>query len=80
MRFTILEVADNTNRGYYMGLYNGLYRLGSLGGMLLGGILADQYGISVTAIFLGPSPCWLFRLQSGPFPAQPCLSMTEVSR
>ncbi len=51
--FTILEVADDTNRGYYMGLYNGLYRLGSLGGMLLGGILADQYGLSATAIFFG---------------------------
>jgi MFS family permease len=51
--FTILEVSNDTNRGYYMGLYNGLYRLGSLGGMLLGGVLADQYGIGFTAIFFG---------------------------
>lgn len=51
--FTILEVSSDTNRGYYMGMYNGLYRLGSLGGMLLGGILADKYGIGSAAIFFG---------------------------
>ncbi|HWR44239.1 MFS transporter [Sporomusa sp.] len=51
--FTILEVSNDTNRGYYMGLYNGLYRLGSLGGMLLGGVLADRYGIGFTALFFG---------------------------
>lgn len=51
--FTILEVAATDNRGHYMGLYNGLYRLGSLGGMLLGGVLADQYGIGPTAAFFG---------------------------
>lgn len=51
--FTILEVAATDNRGHYMGLYNGLYRLGSLGGMLLGGVLADQYGIGLTAAFFG---------------------------
>ena len=51
--FTILDVAGDNNRGYYMGLYNGLYRLGSLGGMLAGGYLADQFGIGVTAVFFG---------------------------
>lgn len=51
--FTILEVAADTNRGHYMGMYNGLYRLGSLGGMLAGGFLADQYGIEVTALLFG---------------------------
>lgn len=51
--FTILDVSDDTNRGYYMGLYNGLYRLGSLGGMLMGGYLADRFGIGITATFFG---------------------------
>ena len=51
--FTILDVSGDNNRGYYMGLYNGLYRLGSLGGMLAGGYLADQFGIGVTAVFFG---------------------------
>jgi MFS family permease len=51
--FTILEVAGDSNRGYYMGMYNGLYRLGSLGGMLIGGYLADRFGINITAIFFG---------------------------
>jgi MFS family permease len=51
--FTILDVATDSNRGHYMGLYNGLYRLGNLGGMLAGGFLADRYGISITAIIFG---------------------------
>jgi Arabinose efflux permease len=51
--FTILKVAGEDNRGHYMGLYNGLYRLGSLGGMLVGGILADRCGIAVTAAVFG---------------------------
>jgi MFS family permease len=51
--FTILEVSGDSNRGYYMGMYNGLYRLGSLGGMLVGGYLADRFGIGITAIFFG---------------------------
>ena len=36
-----------------MGLYNGLYRIGSLVGMLLGGILADFMGFSATAALFG---------------------------
>ncbi|MBP2634735.1 MAG: hypothetical protein H6Q72_642 [Firmicutes bacterium] len=51
--FTIIEISDENNRGHYMGLYNGLYRLGSLIGMLTGGFLADQYGIGATAILFG---------------------------
>ena len=51
--FTIVEVSDETNRGHYMGLYNGLYRLGSLGGMLVGGFFADRYGIGTTALLFG---------------------------
>lgn len=48
--FTILEYATDATRGKSMGLYNGLYRLGSLVGMLVGGFLADFYGLSTTAI------------------------------
>jgi MFS family permease len=67
--FTILEVAADTNRGHYMGMYNGLYRLGSLGGMLTGGFLADQYGIEATALLFGGITLlaipFAFRLLSG---------------
>lgn len=55
--FAILAVSEAGSRGHYMGLYNGLYRLGSLGGMLLGGLLADRFGISVTAIIFGTLTC-----------------------
>lgn len=48
--FTILEYATDTTRGKSMGLYNGLYRLGSLVGMLVGGFLADIYGLLPTSI------------------------------
>lgn len=42
--YCILNVSSDDNRGYFMGLYNGLYRIGSLAGMLLGGIFADWLG------------------------------------
>jgi MFS family permease len=48
--FTILDYAADDNRGKCMGQYNGLYRLGSLAGMLFGGILADICGIRNTAL------------------------------
>ncbi|TPE69785.1 MFS transporter [Halalkalibacterium halodurans] len=51
--FTVLEEATDSNRGKLMGQYNGLYRLGSLGGMLGGGILASFIGLSATAIIFG---------------------------
>lgn len=51
--FTILQVSSEHNRGHYMGMYNGLHRLGSLGGMLIGGFLADYYGIAVPSIVFG---------------------------
>lgn len=47
--FTILHNSAASNRGRLMGKYNGLYRLGSLFGMLLGGFAADWYGLQVTA-------------------------------
>ncbi len=55
--FTIIEISSEKNRGHYMGMYNGLYRLGSLIGMLTGGFLADRYGIGVTAILFGVMTC-----------------------
>ena len=51
--FCILRLSGPENRGHYTGLYNGLYRLGSLAGMLVGGILADLAGIAVTVTVLG---------------------------
>ncbi|RXI98372.1 MFS transporter [Anaerobacillus alkaliphilus] len=51
--FTVIEYATDENRGRLMGLYNGLYRLGSLFGMLLGGILVSIYGFSFVSICFG---------------------------
>ena len=66
--FTILEISGENNRGYYMGMYNGLYRLGSLIGMLLGGFLAERYGIEATSILFGMMTCLAlpFTLQLSP--------------
>ncbi|WP_110953337.1 MFS transporter [Anaerosinus massiliensis] len=56
--FTILDIATDLNRGKLMGLYNGLYRLGSLFGMLLGGFLSDIIGVRSTALwFAALSAC-----------------------
>ncbi|RFU67526.1 MFS transporter [Peribacillus saganii] len=49
----ILDLSSETNRGYLMGSYNGLYRLGGLIGMLLGGIFADLFGVAVISSVLG---------------------------
>lgn len=49
----VLELSSDSNRGYLMGSYNGLYRLGSLIGMLLGGIFADLFGVMVISTALG---------------------------
>ncbi|MGX8718756.1 MAG: MFS transporter [Desulfovibrio sp.] len=43
--FTVMDAADDSNRGRFMGLYTGTYRLGSLAGMLGGGIAADIWGL-----------------------------------
>ena len=39
--FTVMAAAGQKNRGYFMGLFTGTYRLGNLAGMLGGGLLAD---------------------------------------
>ncbi|MFJ9498799.1 MFS transporter [Brevibacillus centrosporus] len=49
----IVSVSEEDNRGQLMGLYNGLYRLGSLGGMIAGAFLASIYGLATTAVVLG---------------------------
>jgi len=50
--FAVLEISSESNRGKLIGTFNGLYRLGSLAGMLLGGFLADWLGLGTTsAIF-----------------------------
>ena len=47
--FTVMDVAGEHERGYLVGLYSGIYRLGSLAGMLGGGLLADFFGLQTTA-------------------------------
>ncbi len=74
--FCILEISDNNSRGYFMGLYNGLYRLGSLVGMLAGGILADTLGFFATTLLFGTCsamalPPALFTLPNGKIPPSP---------
>lgn len=51
--FTIMDASTDENRGKSMGRYNGLYRLGSLVGMLFGGFIADAYGLQTTALLFG---------------------------
>ncbi|MGM8216061.1 MFS transporter [Bacillaceae bacterium W0354] len=49
---TVIEVASDRNRGRLIGKYNGLWGLGGLVGMLIGGLLADSIGITfVTTAF-----------------------------
>ncbi|MDR2056339.1 MAG: MFS transporter [Desulfovibrio sp.] len=51
--FCILKISSPETRGSYSGLYNGLYRLGSLIGMFGGGLLADVLGFSACAVIFG---------------------------
>ncbi|GIO23343.1 MFS transporter [Oceanobacillus sp. J11TS1] len=49
---TVVALSTEVNRGHYMGLYNGLWGLGGLVGMLAGGFLVDQLSIPlVTTLF-----------------------------
>jgi len=45
--------SDEKYRGEAMGVYNGLYRLGSLFGMLLGGIFVPIIGLKMVSIIFG---------------------------
>lgn len=46
----VVYCSNGKSRGQAMGLYNGLYRLGSLAGMLLGGLLVPIYGLPALAL------------------------------
>ena len=48
--FTVMDVSDDSNRGCLMGIYTGTYRLGSLAGMLGGGVIADIFGLKNACI------------------------------
>ncbi|WP_430508409.1 MFS transporter [Rossellomorea marisflavi] len=50
---TVVLYSQEGNRGQSMGVYNGLYRTGSLGGMLLGGLLVPLFGMQTIAILFG---------------------------
>lgn len=54
----VIASTTDKNRGKTMGIYNGLYRLGSLFGMLIGGILTPFIGLKYVALLLGV--CTLF--------------------
>ncbi|WP_407271827.1 MFS transporter [Radiobacillus sp. PE A8.2] len=43
---TIIDVTTNTNRGRYVGMYNGLWGIGGLTGMLAGGILIEVTSVN----------------------------------
>ncbi|MEK3992889.1 MULTISPECIES: MFS transporter [Robertmurraya] len=49
----IMHLSTDDNLGVNMGTYNGLYRLASLVGMLIGGLLVDLIGLEVISFFLG---------------------------
>jgi MFS family permease len=50
---TVVYYSGDSTRGKSMGLYNGLYRTGSLFGMLLGGILVPIVGLQFVSILFG---------------------------
>ncbi|MBY0213858.1 MFS transporter [Priestia aryabhattai] len=49
----VVYYSNDSTRGKAMGLYNGLYRTGSLFGMLLGGVLVPIVGLQVVSILFG---------------------------
>jgi MFS family permease len=51
--FMLLELSDGQNRGYFMGTYNGLYRIGSLVGMLAGSVCVELFGLRAVATTFG---------------------------
>lgn len=46
----VVSASTPHNRGELMGLFNGLYRLGSLGGMLVGALLVARYDLQVASL------------------------------
>jgi len=49
----ILDCTDDLCRGVVFGKYNGLFRLGSLVGMMGGGLIADRWGLAAAAFAFG---------------------------
>jgi MFS family permease len=71
----VVLFAEDNSRGKAMGLYNGLHRLGSLFGMLLGGILVPLFGFNIISILFGivsvaGLPIILFRLKEQPISSE----------
>jgi MFS family permease len=67
----VVYCAADGQRGRAMGVYNGLYRLGSLAGMLIGGLLVPVYGLPALAwVFAGAAllgvPLLLFAFDPPP--------------
>ncbi|PYI50784.1 MFS transporter [Paenibacillus flagellatus] len=50
---TVIASSDETNRGRLMGKYNGLWRLGSMAGVLFGGLLVPELGMRPVALVFG---------------------------
>lgn len=50
---TVVYYSTNINRGKTMGMFNGIYRLGSLVGMMLGGIFVPIFGLQAVSLFFG---------------------------
>lgn len=50
---TVIASSDDSNRGRLMGRYNGVWRLGSLAGVLFGGLFVPLAGLSTIAILFG---------------------------
>ncbi|WP_318615698.1 MFS transporter [Sporosarcina sp. YIM B06819] len=49
---TVIACSDRKTRGHFMGLYNGLWGLGALFGMLIGGLFTEIVGIqTITTVF-----------------------------
>lgn len=61
---TVIRYSDDSNRGRLMGRFNGISRLGSLVGMLAGGILVPLCGMDAVSIVFG-----LFMLAGLPYVA-----------
>ena len=78
--FSILRVSTTENRGQLTGKYNGLYRLGSLGGMLLGGLLADQIGFQNTVLIFGAVTACAGFLAFSRLPKSMATSETTVTK
>ena len=78
---TIIDLSHERNRGSLLGTYNGIYRLGSLIGMLVGGGLAGVFGIRPVAIVLGLCTLlsFLFVMNNIPIPSAGHGSVSPVA-